>query len=67
MTAECPTCQGRGVLPDPKVCALDGCGKEFRWQDDSRGRGRPRTDAIYCSAACRHVAAQRAYRFRSIA
>lgn len=64
MTAQCPTCHGRGTLPDAKVCALPGCGREFVWQDDARGREHPREDAVYCSASCRHAAAMRAYRRR---
>ncbi len=64
MSEQCPNCHGRGVLPDAKVCALPGCGREFVWQDDGRGRTRPRTDALYCSRSCRDVAAQRAHRER---
>lgn len=67
MTAQCPTCKGRGELPEAKVCALDDCGREFVWQDDGRGRGRPRADAIYCSRSCKHAAAMRAYRTRQAA
>ena len=64
MTAQCPTCKGRGELPDAKTCALAGCGREFQWQDDARGREHPRRDAAYCSKSCRDVAAQRARRDR---
>ncbi len=67
MSAQCLACHGRGVVPDAKVCALPGCGREFVWQDDGRGRERPRQDAVYCSASCRKVAAQRAYRRRRAA
>lgn len=64
MSGQCPTCKGRGVLPDTKTCALPGCGREFVWQDDARGREHPRADASYCSASCRRAAAMRAYRIR---
>lgn len=64
MSESCPTCLGRGTLPDAKVCALPDCGREFRWQDDGRGRAHPREDATYCSTSCRRVAAQRAHRSR---
>lgn len=67
MSEQCPNCRGRGALPDLKTCALTDCGREFRWQDDGRGREHPREDAAYCSASCRKVAAQRAYRSRKAA
>lgn len=65
MSAQCPTCRGRGSIPDAKLCALEGCGREFTWQDEGRGRERPREDAIYCSRSCRLVAAKREQRARS--
>ncbi|WP_157253187.1 hypothetical protein [Nonomuraea typhae] len=64
MSEQCPTCHGRGELPDEKTCALPSCGRQFRWQDDGRSRVHPRTDAAYCSKSCRDVAAQRARRSR---
>jgi hypothetical protein len=67
VSAQCPTCRGRGTIPDEKTCALGDCGRTFVWQDDGRGRGRPRADAEYCSASCAHTAAQRAYRARQLA
>jgi hypothetical protein len=67
VTAQCPTCKGRGILPDARACALPDCGREFVWQDDGQGRARPRADAIYCSDSCQNVAAQRAYRSRDVA
>jgi len=48
-----------------KVCALVDCGREFRWQDDGRGREHPREDSIYCSTSCQNVAAKRAHRQRT--
>ncbi len=64
MSAQCPTCRGRGTIPDEKLCALDDCGRSFVWQDDGRGREHPRTDALYCSTSCQNVAAKRAQRER---
>lgn len=64
MTAQCPTCRGRGKVPAVKVCARPDCGREFAWQDDGRERDHPRTDAVYCSKSCRDAVAQRARRER---
>jgi len=54
ITERCPGC-GQPV-PPLRYCARPDCGKPFRNR---------RRDAVYCSAGCAKVMAQRALRLRA--
>lgn len=49
----CPMCLGRGVLPEPILCANERCGREFVWQEGRSEQGQHRSKGVmYCSRAC---------------
>lgn len=64
----CPTCHGRGVLPEEKVCANETCGATFRWQEGRAEQDQHRSKGVlYCSRRCARAQAERARRRRKAA